>query len=83
MSTAAPTLDDIGIDTHNLAQLLDTLVEAMMNVTYPASRTDLTKAAALAYIARDMGVMLNSNFDAAHRDALVELRTAQKSGAAA
>jgi len=83
MSAAAPTLDDIGIDAHHLAQLLDTLVETLMNVTYPATRDDLTRAAALANIARDMSVTMVRDFDAAHHDALSELGKAKQARTAA
>lgn len=65
MSTAAPTFDDIDANAHNLAQLLDTLVENLLNVNYPAAVGDLARASALAIIARDMCVAMTRDFEAA------------------
>ncbi|WP_029074490.1 hypothetical protein [Kaistia adipata] len=65
MSTAAPTFDDIDAKVHNLAQLLDTTVENLMNVNYPASVGDMTRICALLIIARDMSVAMTRDFEAA------------------
>lgn len=65
MSAAAPTFDDIDADAHNLSHLLDTIVENLMNVTYPASVGDLTRVAALSIIARDMSVAMVRAFETA------------------
>jgi hypothetical protein len=83
MSTAAPTLDDIDASTHNLAHLLDTLVENIMNVSYPANVGDLTRVAALAIIARDMSVATARDFDAVHCSVLAVLSQAKAGRAAA
>lgn len=83
MSAPVPTLDDIDTNAHNLSQLLDLLVENVMNVTYPASRSDLTRAAALSMIARDMAAAMVTDFDIAHRNILAELGQAKAARAAA
>jgi hypothetical protein len=62
-----PTIDDIEAHTHNLVQLLDTLVENLMNVTYPASVGDLTRVGALSIIARDMSENMLSSIEARNR----------------
>lgn len=67
MSTAAPTIDDIEAYIHNLVQLLDTLVENLMNVTYPAGVGDLTRVGALSIIARDMSETMLSSIEARNR----------------
>jgi hypothetical protein len=67
MSAPTPTIDDIEAYTHNLVQLLDTLVENLMNVTYPAGVGDLTRVGALSIIARDMSETMLSSIEARNR----------------
>jgi len=82
MSTAAPTLDDIDSNAHNLSQLLDALVENLLNIECPASRTDLSRAAAFAMIARDMSLTLGRDIDTCNTATFAILHRA-RSGAAA
>lgn len=63
--SAAPTFDDIDANVHNLAQLLDTLVDNLTNVEYPAAVGALNRSSALAIIARDMCVRMTQDFQAA------------------
>lgn len=65
MSTAAPTFDDIDANAHNLAQLLDTTVENLLNVNYPAEVGDLTRVCSLLIIARDMSIAMTRDLEAA------------------
>jgi len=82
MSAAAPTLDDIDSNVHNLSQLLDALVENLLNIECPASRTDLSRAAAFSIIARDMSRVLGRDIDTFHTATFAQLRRAQSEAAA-
>jgi hypothetical protein len=66
MSATTPTLDDIDAHVHNLAQLLDTLVDNLLNVSCPADRGDLSRASALSIIARDMSQSIGRDIEACH-----------------
>jgi hypothetical protein len=78
MSTRAPTFDDIDASTHNLSQLLDTIVDSLMNVTYPASAGDLTRVASLSIIARDMSVAMLGDIESALAASEIEQHKAGK-----
>jgi len=79
MSALAPTLDDIDSGVSNLAQLLDALVENLLNMECPASRTDLNRACAFSLIARDMSRSLSRDIDGFHTS-VFPLLNGQKSG---
>jgi hypothetical protein len=77
-----PTIDDIEAHTHNLVQLLDTLVENLMNVNYPADVGALTRVGALSIIARDMGEKALADITACNNAKFAQ-RCSAKPGAAA
>jgi len=82
MSAAAPTLDDIDTDVHNLSQLLDALVENLLNIECPASRTDLSRAAAFSIIARDMSLALGRDIDTFNTATFAILHRSRRGAAA-
>ena len=83
MSTAVPTFDDIDANAHNLAQLLDTTVENLLNVNYPADVGDLTRVCSLLIIARDMSVAMTRDLEVAFAAGTTEPRkpTARRAAA--